>query len=106
MNQSEQLHFSIKLAVQILTTQCPAYVSTSEQKGLRVEAAVYEQVTGTISFVSRTPCVNMYCEFSHQSNFCCAEPEYEFPEKLRVETDYEPVTGIQSFFAAATSSEH
>ena len=84
--------------MQIPTTQCPAYMSTSEQKGLRTEAAVLEPATGTVSFVSRTPCVHMYCEFSHQSNFCRAEPEYEFPEKLRVETDYEPVTGIQSFF--------
>ena len=92
--------------MQIPTTQCPAYVSTSEQKGLRTEAAMHETATGTVSFVSRTPCVHMYCEFSHQSNFCRAEAEYEFPEKLRVETDYEPVTGIQSFFSAATSSKH
>ena len=55
--------FFNKRTVQIPTTQCPAYVSTSEQKSLRVEAAVYEPVTGTTSFVSRTPCVNMCCEF-------------------------------------------
>ena len=46
--------FFNKPTVQIPTTQCPAYVPTSEQKGLRVEAAAYEPVTGTASFVSRT----------------------------------------------------
>ena len=89
--------FFNKPTVQIPTTQCPAYVSTSEQKSLRVEVAAYEPVTGTTSFVSRTPCVNMCCEFSHQSNFCPAGPEYEFPDELRVEAVYEPVTGIVSF---------
>ena len=85
--------FFNKRTVQIPTTQCPAYVSTSEQKSLRVEVAAYEPVTGTTSFVSRTPCVNMCCEF-FTPNFCPAGPEYEFPDELRVEAGYEPVRGI------------
>ena len=42
--------FNSEPAKQILATQCPAYVSSSEQQSLRVEEGEYELVEGIVFF--------------------------------------------------------
>ena len=50
MTSTVNFSFNSEPAKQILATQCPAYVSSSEQQSLRVEEGEYELVEGIVFF--------------------------------------------------------